>query len=71
MGFGMGWTGIVVMVLFGGGIIFGGMWLFKNINLNNHNSISSQTSALDLLDQRYAKGEITKEEYLQIKKDIL
>jgi putative membrane protein len=31
----------------------------------------AKSSALDLLDERYARGEIDREEYLQRKKDIL
>lgn len=31
---------------------------------------NSRPSALDLLDERYARGEIDREEYLQRKKDI-
>jgi len=31
---------------------------------------SSQQSALDILNQRYARGEISKEEYERVKKDI-
>ena len=32
---------------------------------------ASSTSAIDLLEQRYARGEIGREEYLQKKSDIL
>jgi hydroxylamine reductase (hybrid-cluster protein) len=32
--------------------------------------LSPQKSAKDILDARYARGELTKEEYLQMKKDI-
>ncbi len=31
---------------------------------------SSQKNALEVLDERYAKGEITRDEYQQMKKDI-
>lgn len=31
---------------------------------------SSQQNALDILNQRYARGEISKEEYERMKKDI-
>ncbi|MCL5666302.1 MAG: SHOCT domain-containing protein [Patescibacteria group bacterium] len=34
-------------------------------------SQQQKNTALDLLNQRYAKGEISKEEYQQKKKDIL
>jgi putative membrane protein len=36
-----------------------------------HGSPTSRNSGLDVLNERYAKGEITKEEYEQKKKDIL
>ncbi len=32
--------------------------------------IQPEASALDILDNRYARGEITKEQYAEMKKDI-
>lgn len=37
---------------------------------HNHFNKNNETDSNEILKQRYAKGEITKEEYNQIKKDI-
>lgn len=36
----------------------------------SHGTHKREESARELLDQRYARGEISREEYLQIKKDL-
>jgi putative membrane protein len=72
---GFGGFGIILMVLFWGGLIFGGVWLVKtlfNTGQDNQNGPAAprQPSAREVLDQRYARGEISREEYEQIKSDI-
>ncbi len=74
MGFGMGFgfIGMLVMLLFWGGIIFGGIWLVKTLfdNKPNPSGASRPLSAREILDQRYARGEISREEYEQIKAEL-
>ena len=77
MGFGMGFGGIglILMLLFWGGLIFGGVWLVKsffNVSQGNQSGITAprQSSAREILDQRYARGEISREEFEQIKADL-
>jgi putative membrane protein len=65
MGFGMGF-GAIIMVLFWGAII----WLVISlINAGTRKSEETPESALTILKKRYAKGEITKEQYLEMEKE--
>lgn len=67
---GMGWgfgEGLFSIILIIGaiiGIIFLVRWLVNN------NSAGTHQSAKEILKKRYALGEISREEYLQLKSDI-
>jgi len=67
---GMGWFGggvmmIVFWILFIALIV----WIVHEVSSSKHPHSSSQ--ALAILKERYAKGEISKEEFESKKKDIL
>ena len=77
MGFGMGLGGIglLVMLLFWSGLIFLAVWLVKTLFSGNTNNQSSNqygkhTDAREILAERYARGEITREQYEIMKQDI-
>jgi putative membrane protein len=74
-----GWGGMMGMSGFGGGF----MWLlwiliaaavfYAVVTLGRRSRTTvdpAQESALDILNKRYAKGEITKEEFEERKRDI-
>lgn len=63
-GWGMGWGMWVIPLI----IILAIYFLFKN-NSRNKNGQSTE-SPLDILKKRYAKGEITKEQFEEMKKNI-
>ena len=76
MGFGMGFgiLGLLLMVLFWGGLIALVIWLVRSIF-----PVSQQTpkppagiepNALEILGERYARGEITREKYDMMKQDL-
>ena len=52
------------------GIILLIVWLVKRASYSGEGSSVKGGNALDILKERYARGEITKEEYEKIKKDI-
>ncbi len=45
------------------------VWLVRNIKRGSHEG-GGQQSALDIAKSRYARGEITKEQFEQLKKDL-
>ena len=66
MGFGFGW---IFTILFWLLIIVGVFYLIKALTKGTKKDDTGE-SALDILNKRYARGEITKEEYEKMKEDI-
>lgn len=60
---------LVVWVLVIGGIVLLVVWLVRNVNRGGL-GIGSNESPLDILKARYAKGEITKEQFDTIRQDL-
>ena len=72
-GFGMGFGGfgLILMVLFWGALIAGVVWLVTAlVRSRNQGLLQVQTgmNALEILDQRFAKGELNNEQYETMKK---
>ena len=75
-GIGFGGIGIVFMVLLWGGLIFGVVGLVKAISSSGQQDqsglgTSQQPSAREFLDQRYARGEIDREQYEIMRQDLM
>ncbi len=67
--------GFLSMIVVWGVIIAGAIWIGRyllNINgdLGGILSNNRKKSALDILEDRYARGEITREEFESMKEDI-
>ncbi|MGE5758674.1 MAG: SHOCT domain-containing protein [Sideroxydans sp.] len=70
-GWGWGWAGMGLgMLLFWGVLIAVMVLLFRSSSGSSGTGRSSEKSALDLLKERYARGEIEREEFLQKKRDL-
>jgi len=65
-GYGMGFFGWILMVLFWGAIIWLIVWL---VNQNRQSEPrSDRRTPQEILKERYAKGEISKKEFDEMKK---
>lgn len=67
----MGFGGL--MILFWLILIIGGIWLVSRLFQSSGNLSSSthnESDPLKLLDARYARGDISREEYQRIKQDL-
>ena len=64
-----GWSGMGLgMLLFWGLVIAALMALFRGSALGGNRK--TEKSALDLLEERYARGEIGRDEFEQIRRDL-
>ncbi len=65
-GWGMGWWWIIGLI-----IVVAIVWLVvKSMSTNSNPNLPSGKSALDILKERYARGEIEKDEYERKKRDL-
>ena len=65
MGFGMGF-GLLFMLLFLGAIV----WLVVTLVNSTQSNKNDGQDSLTILKKRYAKGEITKNQYEKMKKEL-
>jgi putative membrane protein len=74
-GMGFGFGGFFLMILFWISIIAGAVWIVKLIFTGTTGTLmppgkSRGSSAREILDQRYAKGEMSREDYELMKQDL-
>lgn len=70
---GFGFLGLLLLLIFAGVFVAGIPALAKYFSSNSWSQSSQpddQPSAKEILDQRYARGEISQEEYQGAKKDL-
>jgi len=74
MGLGFGVFGLLFMILFWGGLIALAIWLVSALFPGGSRRPTSGADHLqrprEILDTRYARGEISREEYELIKQDL-
>jgi putative membrane protein len=72
---GMGWFGMIFMLVFWIIIIFGIVmvirWLFQNTGVKDRFGVGANSQAMDILKERYARGEIKRHTFESMKKDLL
>ena len=67
--YGWGAGHMIFLLIFWIAVIFGVVFVIQNLS-GTDRSTSRESRALDVLSERYAKGEIDREEYLRRRQDI-
>jgi len=62
---GFGWLWIIILIV----IILAGVYFFSE-GFKQQGTQQTSTSSLEILKQRYAKSEITEEEFKKMKKEL-
>ncbi len=63
--------GLIFMLLFFAGIILLIVWIVRQFAPGGTSAPQSTGNALEILKERFAKGEISKEEFAEMKKELL
>jgi len=68
----MGGFGLIFWLLVLGAVIAATVWLVRSMaqRANQQRPAERRSPGLEVLEERYARGEISREEYLQKKRDI-
>ncbi len=73
-GFGFGWGGFLLMILFWGVLIAAAVAvvraLFSGVSPKKPTDPSRDENALEILNRRYASGEVSRDEYETIRQDL-
>ncbi len=64
------WIGFGVRVVVIAGVVVGVVYLVRALVRQNWRGSRRDESALDIIQKRYARGEITKEEYEEMKRNL-
>lgn len=67
---GMGWWmlfGGIIFILFWGAVIWLIVWAIRRLGSGSGSAAGERRRAIDIARERYARGEITKEQFEQIK----
>ncbi len=73
VGMGFGIVGFLIMLVFWGGLVFLAVWLVKSVFSSRGSNMSNapkEMNAQEILAQRYARGEITRDQYEMMKRDL-
>ena len=70
MGWGGMWFGWIFWLVIIGGIIWAVVTIVNNNNRKQQNYFPREEDALEILKKRYARGEINREQFEQMKKDL-
>jgi len=69
-----GWIGLVINALVIGAVIWLVVWAVRRLSTGGANAFlnrpDTEQSARDVLRTRYARGEITREQYLEMLRDL-
>jgi len=73
--FGFGWSGFLVMILIWGLLIAAAVALVKALfswgSSSQGTRLSREEDSLEILKKRYARGEVSRDEYELIKGDLI
>lgn len=71
--FGGGMFMMLPMLIFWGLVIWGGIMLVRKLSQSSQSAcpIGIAPGAIDILKERYAKGEISREEFAHMKQELL